>query len=124
MFYSTLHEGGQVFHSKKLSRRLLAPFLSLRDLDALARETRSGIRESPRMDPSTFLQTLSGAVAPGLASHNQIAIGLSRRTGPSISSQAVHGRFSEGATAFLTGVMHRLFGERFSSPFSTGGPGV
>jgi hypothetical protein len=82
------------------------------------------IRELPKMDPSTFLQTLSGAVAPGLASRNQIAIGLSRRTGLPISSQAVRGRSPEGSTAFLTGAMHRLFGERFSSPFSTGGPGV
>ncbi len=76
------------------------------------------------MDPSTFLQTLSGAVAQGLASRNQIAIGLSRRTGLPISSQAVRGRSSEGSAAFLTGAMHRLFGERFSSPFSTGGPGA
>jgi len=76
------------------------------------------------MDPSTFLQTLSSAVTSGLASHNQIAIGLSRRTGLSISSQAIHGRFSEASTAFLTGVMHRLFGERFSSGFSTEGLGV
>ena len=41
--------------------------LILPDLDALARETRFVIRESSKMDPSTFLQTLSGAVASGLA---------------------------------------------------------
>jgi len=98
--------------------------LTLPDLDVLARETQFVIRESPKMDPSTFLQTLSGAVASGFASHNQIAIGLSQRTGLPISSQAIHGRFSEGCTAFLTGVVHRLFGERFSSRFSTEGLGV
>lgn len=92
--------------------------LILPDLDALARETRFVIRESPKMDASTFLQTLSGAVASGLASHNHIAIGLSQRTGLPISSQAIHGRFSETSTAFLTGVMHRLFGQRFSSGLS------
>jgi len=64
------------------------------------------------MDPSTFLQTLSGAVASGFASHNQIAMGLSQRTGEAISSQAVHRRFSEASTAFLTAVMNRLFGQR------------
>lgn len=93
--------------------------LTLPDLAALARETGFVIRESPKMDASTFLQTLSGAVASGFASHNQIAMGLSRRTGESISSQAIHGRFSEASTAFLTGVMHRLFGQRFSSGLSS-----
>lgn len=92
--------------------------LTLPDLAALARETRFVIRESPKMDASTFLQTLSGAVASGFASLNQIAMGLTRRTGEVISSQAVHGRFSEASTAFLTGVMHRLFGQRFSSGLS------
>lgn len=94
--------------------------LILPDLDALARETRFVIRESNKMDGSTFLQTLSGAVASGLASHNQIAMGLSQRTGEVISSQAVHRRFSEASTAFLTAVMNRLFGQRFSSEFSDG----
>ena len=70
------------------------------------------------MDASTCLQTLSGAVASGFASHNQIAMGLTRRTAVPISSEAVHGRFSEASTAFLTGVMHRLFGQRFSSGLS------
>lgn len=88
--------------------------LILPDLATLARQTRFVIRESPKMDPSTFLQTLAGAVASGFASLNQIAMGLSRRTGEPITSQAVHGRFSEASTAFLTGVMHRLFGQRFS----------
>ena len=92
--------------------------LTLPDLDALARETRFVVRESSRMDPSTFLQTLSGAVASGLASLNQIAMGLSQRTGIPIRRQAIHGRFSEASTAFLTGVMHRLFGQRFSSGLS------
>ena len=64
--------------------------LTLPDLDTLAMETRFVIRESPRMDASTFLQTLSGAVASGLASHNHIAIGLSQRTGLPISSRAIH----------------------------------
>jgi len=82
------------------------------------------IRESSKMDASTFLQTVSGAVASGFASHYQTAIGLSQRTGLPIGSQAIHGRFSEGSTAFLTGVVHRLFGERFSSRFSTDGLGV
>jgi hypothetical protein len=98
--------------------------LTLPDLAALARETRFVIRESSKMDPSVFLQTLSGAVASGFASHNQIAMGLSRRTGLPISSQAVHGRFSEASTAFLTGVMHRLFGQRFSSGLSDKNLGV
>jgi hypothetical protein len=92
--------------------------LTLPDLDALARETRFVVRESPKMDPSAFLQTLSGAVASGLASLNQIAMGLSQRTGVPILRQAIHGRFSEASTAFLTGVMHRLFGQRFSSGLS------
>jgi len=92
--------------------------LILPDLDALARETRFVIRESSKMDPSTFLQTLSGAVASGLASLNQIAMGLSQRSGVPIRRQAIHGRFSEASTAFLTGVMHRLFGQRFSSGLS------
>jgi len=98
--------------------------LILPDLAALARETHFVIRESPKMDPSTFLQTLSGAVASGFASHNQIAIGLSQRTGAPISSQAVHQRFSEASTAFLTGVMHRLFGQRLSSALSDKSLGV
>ena len=98
--------------------------LTLPDLDVLARKTKFVIRESSKMDASTFLQTLSGAVASGFASHNQIAIGLSQRTGLSISSQAIYGRFSVESTAFLTGVVHRLFGERFSSRFSTDGLGV
>lgn len=98
--------------------------LTLPNLDTLARETQFVIRESPKMDPSTFLQTLSSVVTSGFASHNQIAISLSQRTGLSISSQAIHGRFSEASTAFLTGVMHRLFGERFSSRFSNEGLGV
>lgn len=55
------------------------------------------------MDASTFLQTLSGAVSSGFASHNQIDIGLSQRIGQAISSQAIYGRFSEASTAFLTG---------------------
>jgi hypothetical protein len=92
--------------------------LILPDLDALARETRFVIRQSPKMDPSTFLQTLCGAVASGFASHNQIAMGVSQRTGAAISSQAIHGRFSEASTAFLTGVMQRLFGQRFSAGLS------
>lgn len=98
--------------------------LILPDLAALARETRFVIRESSKMDASTFLQTLSGAVASGFASHNQIAMGLSRRTAEPISSQAIHGRFSEASTAFLTGVMHRLFGQRFSSGLSDKNLGV
>lgn len=98
--------------------------LILPDLDVLARETEFVIRESSKMDASTFLQTLSGAVASGFASHNQMAIGLSRRTGRPISSQAVHRRFSEQSTAFLTGVMHRLFGQRFSRGVSGENLGV
>jgi hypothetical protein len=92
--------------------------LTLPDLSALARETGFVIRESSKMDSSAFLQTLSSAVASGFASHNQIAIGLSRRTGERISSQAVHKRFSEASTAFLTAVLHRLFGQRLSSGLS------
>ena len=42
-----------------------SPLLIFPDLDALARETRFVIRESSKMDPSTFLQTLCGAVASG-----------------------------------------------------------
>lgn len=98
--------------------------LILPDLDALARESRFVIRQSPKMDPSTFLQTLCGAVASGFASHNQIAMGLSQRSGAAISSQAIHGRFSEASTAFLTGVMHRLFGQRFSAGLSNGTLGM
>ena len=97
-----------------------SPLLTLPDLDALAKESKFVIRKSPKMDASTFLQTLSGAVASGLASHNQIAIGLAQRTGQTISSQAIFERFSDASTAFLTGVMHRLFGQRFSSSFSEG----
>ncbi|NLT70549.1 MAG: hypothetical protein GXX91_07615, partial [Verrucomicrobiaceae bacterium] len=52
------------------------------------------------------------------------AIGLSQRTGQTISSQAIFERFSEASTAFLTGVMQRLFGQRFSSGFSNGNLGV
>ncbi len=63
-----------------------SPLLTLPDLDALARETQFVVRESSKLDPSAFLQTLSGAVASGLASHNQIAIGLSQRSGKYISS--------------------------------------
>jgi hypothetical protein len=98
--------------------------LILPDLAALARETHFVIRESPKMDASTFLQTLSGAVASGFASHNQIAMGLTRRTGVPISSQAVHGRFSKASTAFLTRVMHRLYGHRFFSGLSAQRLGV
>lgn len=92
--------------------------LTLPDLASLARQTRFVIRQSPKMDASAFLQTLSGAVASGFASLNQIAMGLSRRTGESISSQAIHGRFSEASTAFLTGVVRRLFGQRLASGLS------
>jgi hypothetical protein len=70
------------------------------------------------MDPSTFLQTLSGGVASELASVNQIAMGLSQRTAIPIRRQAIHGCFSEASTAFLTGVMHRLFGQCFSCRLS------
>lgn len=98
--------------------------LILPDLASLARETGFVVRESPKMDPSTFLQTLSGAVAAGFASHNQLAMGLTQRTGVPISSQGVHGRFSEASTEFLTAVMHRLFGQRFSSGFSDGKLGM
>ena len=101
-----------------------SPLLTLPDLASLARETGFVVRESPKMDASVFLQTLSGAVASGFASLNQIAMGLSRRTGRPISSQAIHGRFSEASTAFLTAVMHRLFGQRFSSGLSGGRLGV
>jgi hypothetical protein len=101
-----------------------SPLLILPDLDALARKTFFVIRESPKMDPSTFLQTLSGAVSSGFASHNQIAMGLSRRTGVTITSQAVHNRFSEASTEFLTAVLHRLFGQRFCSGLSGGNPGM
>jgi hypothetical protein len=93
--------------------------LTLPDLASVARQTRFVVRDSPKMDASAFLQTLSGAVASGFASLNQIAMGLSRRTGESISSQAIHGRFSEASTAFLTGVVHRLFGQRLASGLST-----
>lgn len=92
--------------------------LILPDLALLARETGFVVRDSPKMDASTFLQTLCGAVSSGFASFNQIAIGLSRRTGEPISSQGVHGRFSEASTAFLTAVAQRLFGQRFSSGLS------
>jgi len=101
-----------------------SPLLILPDLDALARETRFVIRESSKMDPSTFLQTLCGAVASGFASHNQIAMALSQRTGAPISSQAIHGRFTEASTAFLTGVIHQLFGQRFSAGLSNESPGM
>lgn len=47
-----------------------SPLLILPDLDALARETRFVIRESSKMEPSAFLQTLCGAVASGFASHD------------------------------------------------------
>lgn len=95
-----------------------SPLLILPDLDALARQTRFVVRQSLKVDASTFLQTLSGAVASGLASLNQIAMGLSRRTGVPIRRQAIHGRFSEASTAFLSSVVHRLFGQRFSSGLS------
>lgn len=101
-----------------------SPLLTLPDLASLARETGFVVRESPKMNASVFLQTLSGAMASGFASLNQIAMGLSRRTGRPISSQAIHGRFSEASTAFLTAVMHRLFGQRFSSGLSGGRLGV
>lgn len=101
-----------------------SPLLILPDLDALARKTSFVIRESPKMDPSTFLQTLSGAVSSGFASHNQIAMGLSQRTGVPITSQAVYNRFSEASTEFLTAVLHRLFGQRFSSGLPHGDLGM
>lgn len=101
-----------------------SPLLILPDLDALARKTFFVIRESPKMDPSTFLRTLSGAVSSGFASRNQIAMGLSRRTGVTITGQAVHDRFSEASTEFLTAVLRRLFGQRVCSGLSGGNPGT
>jgi len=80
----TLREMRRVLHAKKLPADSSLP--TLPDLDTLARETKCVIRESTRMDPSTFLDTLSGAEASGFGSLNQIAIGLSQRTGLPISN--------------------------------------
>jgi hypothetical protein len=92
-----------------------SPFATLPNLDELAAETGFVTRESRRLCPSTFLQTLAAAVASGRASYNQIAMGLSDRTGQTITSQGVHQRFSNSSTAFLTSVLHRLLAERFTA---------
>jgi hypothetical protein len=94
--------------------------LNLPDLEALARETRFVARESARLTPSTFLQSLASAASSGLASLNQIAISISQRTGMKITSQAVHKRFSVESTAFLTSVAQQLFGQRFGAPALAG----
>ena len=94
--------------------------LNLPNLDDLAREAGFVTRQSSRLTPSTFLQTLSSAVVTGLASLNQIAIGLSRRAERTITSQAVHQRFGVESTAFLTRVLHQLFAERFREPATAG----
>jgi len=90
-------------------------FTSLPNLDDLAARTGFVIRQSSRLTASTFLQTLAAAVASGQASYNQIAMGLSLRTSQTITSQAVHQRFSEGSTAFLTAVLHQLLADRFTA---------
>jgi len=95
-------------------------FASLPNLDELAARTGFVTRQSDRLIASTFLQTLAAAVTSGLASYNQIAMGLSHQTGQTITSQGVHQRFSESSTAFLTAVLHQLLAERFTAPDASG----
>lgn len=95
--------------------------LNLPDIESLARETGFLIRESFRMTPSTFLQTMLSTVCSGKASLNQIAMALSERAGRAISKQGVHQRLSTESTAFLTSVVHGLLAKRFSAPSITRG---
>lgn len=89
------------------------PFLSLPDLDAIARETGLVIRKSAKFTPAGFLQTLLGSVVTGLASLNQLAGSLKGFTNLGMARQSLHDRFSARSTAFLITIHHDLMSQRF-----------
>jgi len=88
-------------------------FLSLPDLDTLARKTGLVIRKSAKFTAAGFLQSLLGSVVTGLASLNQLADSLKDFTSAAMSRQSLHDRFSTRSTAFLMAVLHELMDQRF-----------
>ena len=88
-------------------------FLSLPDLDTIARKTGLVIRKSAKFTPAGFLQSLLGSVVTGLASFNQLAGSLKDFTSAAMSRQSLHDRFSTRSTAFLLTVLHELMARRF-----------
>jgi Transposase DDE domain len=88
-------------------------FLTLPDLDAIARQCGLVIRQSSKFSPAGFLQTLLGSVATGLASLNQLAGSLKDFTNFAMARQSLHERFNTCSTAFLIHVLSDLTEKRF-----------
>lgn len=88
---------------------------SLPDCHQIAIETGFVERESKKMDPEKFVQTLISATASGKASYNQLAADLGDRTGNPMSRQGMEERFDDSCVEFL-GVVHQELLEQHFAP--------
>ena len=91
------------------------PEFSLPDCHQIAIETGFVERESKKMDPEKFVQTLISATSSGKASYNQLAADLGERTGNPMSRQGMEERFDDSCVEFL-GVVHQELLEQHFAP--------
>ena len=88
-------------------------FLTLPDLNSIARKTGLLVRQSAKFTPAALLQTLISSVVTGFASLNQLADCLKSHTHQAMSRQSFHERLSHNAIAFLLTVLQELIQQRF-----------
>jgi hypothetical protein len=88
--------------------------ITLPDCQKIAIETEFIVRQSSKMDPEKFVQTLLSASSSGKASYNQIAADLGVKTGDPMSRQGMEERFSDACVSFMTGVHSALLEQHFS----------
>jgi len=89
------------------------PKITIPDCKQIAIETGFVIRESEKMDPEKFVQTLLSASSSGKGSYNQIAAELGTKTGKPMSRQAMEERFSDSCVMFMTKVHCDLLEQHF-----------
>jgi len=89
------------------------PKITLPDCKEIAIKSGFVIRESGKMDPEKFVQTLLSASSSGKGSYNQLAADLGTKTGKPMSRQAMEERFSDSCVMFMTGVHCDLLAQHF-----------
>ena len=98
-----------------MQHRLLtaaSAFISLSDLELIARSSGFILRSSPKCSASGFLFTLIQAVIHGTSSLDQIAQKLGAFEPLCMTRQALQNRFSERSTQFLKDVLGQLIRAR------------
>ena len=94
------------------------PLPSLNTLDRIARKSGLIKRQSSKFSAHGFLISLIKSVISGKSSLNQLAINIGDFESANMSRQAMHQRFGDSASLFLTNVLKEIIKTKTKSLFS------